>query len=617
MTNPSLLLACCALAAGLAAQAQPRYDMERLQMEQLGRGAVAVRTSDDSVAVQWRLLRSDLPETAFHLYRNGQRITPRPLAGATFFRDALPAAQGATYEVRPVVDGHELPEGRDTCLLPAHAPKGYIEIPLDRPADGTTPDGQPYSYSPNDATLADTDGDGDLEIILKWDPSNSKDNSQNGYTGNVYIDCYELLPDPQQPSPRRKWRIDLGRNIRAGAHYTQLMAYDFDGDGAAELAVKTANGTRDGLGKVIGDSTADHRNAQGRILEGPEYLTVFSGRDGRARCTRGYLPARGRVENWGDNYGNRCDRFLAAVAYLDGVHPYLVSCRGYYTRSVLVAYRWDGQELTPQWVFDTDEPQWKDYAGQGNHNLRVGDVDGDGCDEIIYGSMAVDNDGTGLYTTRMGHGDALHLTAFFPNSPRLQVWACHENRRDGSTLREAETGKVLFQVKSGDDVGRCMAADIDPSSSGVEMWSSRSGGLRSATGQLIDAEARIPVNMALWWDGDLLRELLDGTTISKYSPKKHSALPLLRMEGAESNNGTKATPCLAADMLGDWREEVLVRTSDNEKLRLYITPHATPYRFVTFLQDPIYRLSVATQNVGYNQPSEPGFYFGPDSTPEP
>lgn len=615
--KPSRLLPLCTLlSAALSLPAQPRYDLAQMQTERLGRGVLAVRTSRDSVAVQWRLLRSDAPQTAFHVYRDGRRITEQPLGQSTFFRDALPAARSAAYEVRPVVGGEELPHGRGTACLPPDAPTGYIEIPLDRPAGGRTPDGGEYSYTPNDATLADTDGDGEMELILKWDPTNSKDNSQGGYTGNVYVDCYELLPAPQPAAGRRLWRIDLGRNIRAGAHYTQLTAYDFDGDGSAELVLKTADGTRDALGQAIGDSAADWRNRQGRVLEGPEYLTVFSGRDGRALRTAGYIPARGEIDGWGDDYGNRCDRFLAAVAYLDGVHPSFVLCRGYYTRTVLAAFRWDGQEILPQWVFDTGDPQWNAYAGQGNHNLRVADVDGDGRDEIIYGSMAVDHDGTGLYNTRLGHGDALHLTAFSPDSPALQLWACHENRRDGSTFREAATGKVLFRLPSDADVGRCMAADIDPGSRGVEMWSSRSGGLRSPDGRLLAADVRLPINMAVWWDGDLLRELLDGTTISKYNPQKRTTFPLLRAEGCKSNNGTKATPCLAADMAGDWREEVLLRTETNDALRLYVTPHSTPYRFVTFLQDPVYRLSVATQNVGYNQPSEPGFYFGPDAAPQ-
>lgn len=600
------------------ATAQPRYDFTRLQLEHLGRGVVAVRTHPDSVAIQWRLLRTDAPDTAFRVYRDGKPLTPSPLTGATFLRDYLPAGKSACYEVRPIAGGQESTQGRGTCTLPPDAPTGYIEIPLDPPPGGTTPDGESYTYSPNDATAADTDGDGELEIIIKWEPSNAHDNAHNGVTGNVYIDCYELLPDPATPlgRSRRNWRIDLGRNIRAGAHYTQMIAYDFDGDGCAELALKTADGTIDGTGTPIGNPEADWRNGQGRILDGPEYLTLFDGRDGHALATIGYLPARGNVAAWGDDYGNRCDRFLACAAYLDGQHPSLVTCRGYYTRTVLAAYRWDGLQLLPQWLFDTDEARWNDYAGQGNHNLRVGDIDGDGCDEIIYGSMAIDHTGEGLYTTRLGHGDALHMTAFLPGDSSLQVWACHENRRDGSTFRDAATGRILFRLPSGDDVGRCMAADIDPESPGVEMWSSRSGGLRTPQGEILAPEARLPINMAVWWDGDLLRELLDGTTISKYDPATQRAIPLLQMEGTASNNGTKSTPCLAADLLGDWREEVLMRTEDNTALRLYVTPYTTNYRATTFLHDPIYRLSLCTQNVGYNQPCQPGFYFGPDAPPQ-
>ena len=579
------------------------------QMEKLTRGLVVLPAADNQgVFVSWRLLGTDGDMTTFDLLRDGQ-VVKSNFTDETNYVDKN-GYGGCEYQV--VTKQNGVPVDTSEAVTPWS--DRVLRLALNKPANGVNSKDYEYSYSPNDCSAADVDGDGEYEIILKWDPSNSQDNghSDSGadeFTGNVFIDCYKL-------DGTQLWRIDLGRNIRAGAHYTQLTAYDFDGDGSAELVLKTADGTRDALGQTIGDSAADWRNRQGRVLEGPEYLTVFSGRDGRALRTAGYIPARGEIDGWGDDYGNRCDRFLAAVACLDGVHPSFVLCRGYYTRTVLAAFRWDGQEILPQWVFDTGDPQWNAYAGQGNHNLRVADVDGDGRDEIIYGSMAVDHDGTGLYNTRLGHGDALHLTAFSPDSPALQVWACHENRRDGSTFREAATGKVLFRLPSDADVGRCMAADIDPGSRGVEMWSSRSGGLRSPDGRLLAADVRLPINMAVWWDGDLLRELLDGTTISKYNPQKRATFPLLRAEGCKSNNGTKATPCLAADMAGDWREEVLLRTETNDALRLYVTPHSTPYRFVTFLQDPVYRLSVATQNVGYNQPSEPGFYFGPDAAPQ-
>ena len=419
----------------------------------------------------------------------------------------------------------------------------------------------------------------------------------------------------------------MGPNIRAGAHYTQFMVYDLDGDGRSEIVMKTADGTRDGAGKVIGDADADYRisgqtegrgrkggrKMTGRILEGPEYLTVFNGESGKAMCTVDYVPPRGRIEAWGDGYGNRCDRFLACVAYLDGKRPSVVMCRGYYTRTVLAAWDWDGKELKKKWVFDTDEEQWRRYAGQGNHNLRVGDVDGDGCDEITFGSMCVDNDGTGLYNTGMGHGDALHQMAFYPDSDRLQIWDVHENKRDGSDFRDAATGKVIFQLPSRMDVGRGMAADIDPDNYGLEMWSSASGGIRNVKGECIASDAKVSVNSAVWWDGDLLRELLDGGKVSKYNWKTHKS-DVMADFGSEIsfNNGTKSNPCLSGDIVGDWREEVVVRTRDSRELRVYTTTIPTDYRFHTFMEDIPYRISIATQNVAYNQPPEPGFYFGSD-----
>lgn len=590
----------------------PAYDYSKLQKEKLGRGVVAIRENPTDVVVSWRYLSADPEDVAFNLYRNGKKIAEVPANTGTFYRDTYKGKKAVTYTVKPVVNGTETGNLEGSYVLPAKAPIGYIDIPLDVPAGGTTPAGQEYTYSPNDASIGDVDGDGEYEIILKWDPSNSHDNAHDGYTGNVLFDCYRLTGE-------RLWRIDMGRNVRAGAHYTQFMVYDFDGDGRAEIVMKTSDGTVDGQGKVIGDATADYREPgspvknQGRILTGNEYLTVFNGLTGEAMKTIDYVPRRGKLEDWGDNRANRSDRFLAAVAYLDGTRPSVVMCRGYYTRTVLAAFDWDGKELRQRWVFDSDKPGNGAYAGQGNHNLRVADVDGDGCDEIIYGSCAIDNDGKGLYSTRMGHGDAMHLTKFSPDMPGFQLWDCHENKKDGSSFRNAATGEVLFQVKSPTDVGRCMAADIDPTNPGVEMWSWESKGLRNVKGEAIRPDIKtFSVNMAVWWDGDLLRELLDKNFVSKYDWQTGTCHKLTTFDGAASNNGTKANPCLQGDLLGDWREEVLLRSEDNRSLRLYVSPIATGYRFHTFLKDPVYRISIATQNVAYNQPTQPGFYFGPD-----
>ena len=595
----SAFLSLCLIAAFVVAQ--PNYDFSKLKREHLGRGVIAIRENPSTVAVSWRYLSSDPMDESFDVYRNGEKVNKYPIRNATFFQDIYKGTESVLYTVKAIQSKTE------SCYqLPSDAPAGYLNIPLNRPENGTTPAGQSYFYAPNDASIGDVDGDGEYEIILKWDPSNAHDNSHDGYTGEVYFDCYKL-------NGQHLWRINLGRNIRAGAHYTQFMVFDFDGDGKAEVVMKTADGTVDGKGKVIGNAQADYRNEQGRILTGPEYLTVFNGLTGEAMQTIDYVPERGNLMDWGDNRGNRSDRFLACVAYLDGIHPSVVMCRGYYTRTVLAAYDWNGKELKERWIFDSNHPGCEDYAGQGNHNLRVGDVDGDGCDEIIYGSCAIDHNGKGLYTTKMGHGDAIHLTHFDPSRKGLQVWDCHENKRDGSTYRDAATGEILFQIKDSTDVGRCMAADIDPTQPGVEMWSLASGGIRNIKGEVVKARVRgLSCNMAVWWDGDLLRELLDRNIVSKYNWKKGVCERIAIFEGALSNNGTKATPCLQGDIVGDWREEVLLRTADNTALRLYVSTIPTDYRFHTFLEDPVYRISIATQNVAYNQPTQPGFYFGPD-----
>ncbi len=592
----------------LQAEAQAKYDFTKLQREKLGRGVVAVRENPSRVAVSWRYLESDPENQAFDVYRNGKKVNAKPITDATFFTDNYTGNGEAKYEIRALKGDKTVA----SYTLPADAPTGYINIPLQRPELGVDPFGKEYFYNANDASIGDVDGDGEYEIILKWDPTNSHDNAHNGFTGPTYFDCYEL-------DGTLKWRIDLGENIRSGAHYTQFLVADFDGDGKAELICRTADGTQDGQGKVIGDRRADWRNLNGRIVSGPEYLSVFNGETGAEMATVDYIPPRGNIKDWGDGYANRSDRFLAAVAYVDGVRPSAVMARGYYTRSVLAAYDWDGKDLKVKWVFDSNTPGNEAYAGQGNHNLRVADVDGDGCDEIIYGQMAVDNDGKGLYSTGMYHGDAIHLLSDI-NDEKYYVWGCHENKKDGTTLREAATGKVILQYPSDKDIGRCMAADIDPNYPGVELWSPNSGGVRSFDGKVISKQgdfkneisAKVPVNMAVWWDGDLLREMLDKNVISKYNWNTGEMENMLVMEDCMWNNGTKGNPALQGDILGDWREEVLIRTADNQNLRLYVTTIPTDYRFHTFLGDPAYRSSIANQNIGYNQPAEPGFYFGPD-----
>jgi len=636
----------------LVSSAQPRYDYAALSTEKIDRGVVAVRQADGKVFVSWRILRDDSKGEAFDVYRNGVKLNQNPLTeGGSFFIDDTPLSGDAVYEVHGG-------SATGSFTLSGDAPVGYLPIGLNKPEDGQVPviqmqqprqprnngnrpnrrqgfgwrDNGQYSYSANDATAADVDGDGQYEIILKWDPSNSHDNAHDGYTGPTLLDCYKIVPgasvNGQVTNSKLLWRINLGRNIRSGAHYVQFIAYDFDGDGCAELMVKTADGTIDGQGRVIGDSIADYRNPMGRILSGPEYISVFNGQTGAVMDTKPYIPERGELKAWGDERGNRSERYLAGMGYLGGKLPSALFCRGYYTRTVIAAWDWDGHELKNRWTFDTNDKPWRSYAGQGNHNLRIADVDGDGFDEITYGSMAVDHDGTGLYNTGMGHGDAIHLVTE-PQSDCLYIWDCHENRRDGSDLRDAKTGKVIFQIPSKSDVGRAMAADIDPTNPGWEMWSADSHGIRNMKGDIInkakDADDPqhsnylvmggrwLSMNFGIWWDGDLLRELLDRATVSKYDWENQRIIDIQRFDG-QFNNGTKSNPCLSADILGDWREEVLIRNRESTELRLYTTTIPTDYRIDCLMQDIPYRISVATENVGYNQPPEPGYYLGPDRT---
>ncbi|MEC0129745.1 MULTISPECIES: rhamnogalacturonan lyase [Paenibacillus] len=567
------------------------------QAEKLNRGLVAVKVSS-GVFVSWRLLGTEELSVSFNLYRNGTKVNVTPITDSTNYQDNAGTAS-SSYTVRAIVDGIEQSDSPAANVWA----NNYLDVPIQIPAGGTTPDGVSYTYSANDASVGDLDGDGEYEIVLKWDPSNSKDNSQSGYTGNVYLDAYKL-------NGTRLWRIDLGKNIRAGAHYTQFLVYDFNGDGKAEVVCKTADGTVDGVGVTIGNASADYRNSSGYILTGPEYLSVFSGQTGKALSTIDYVPARGTVSSWGDNYGNRVDRFLAGVAYLDGVHPSIIMARGYYTRTVVVAFDWNGSALTRKWTFDSNSSTNAGTAGQGNHSLSVADVDNDGKDEIIYGALTIDNNGATLYNTGLGHGDALHVGDLNPNRPGLEVFKVMENTSSpyGAAVWDAANGTVLWGVYTGKDTGRGMAADIDPNYPGEEVWA-HGVGLYSITGTKISSTMP-SVNFGIWWDGDLSRELLDGVKIDKWNPASNSVTNLLTGASVASNNSTKATPSLQADLLGDWREEAIWRKSDNSALRIYTTTNITTNKIYTLMHDPVYRLSIAWQNTAYNQPPHTGFFLG-------
>jgi len=556
------------------------------QMERIDRGIVAVKTND-GVFVGWRMFGNDPSDIAFNIYRNGTKINSAPITTSTNFVDKS-GSVGETYMVRPVINGQEQSATESTKALA----QNYINVPLKSPVSG---------YTASDSSCGDLDGDGEYEIVIKWEGA-TQDNANAGVTDPTYLQAVKL-------NGTQLWNINLGKNIRSGAHYTQFMVYDLDGDGKAEVACKTADGTVDGKGKVIGDASANYVTANGYILTGPEYLTVFSGQTGEALSTVDYLPERGVVKNWGDDYGNRVDRFKACIAYLDGQHPSLVMQRGYYTRMVLVAWDFSGGKLTKRWTFDSNDSAYSAWAGQGNHNLSVGDVDNDGFDEILQGTSAIDNDGKGLWQTALGHGDAMHFGDLDPSREGLEVWSALEGSK-GAVLMDARTGEQILKYTRTKDCGRACSGDITASSPGEEVWAAGSPLYSSKGAELGTAPSQM--NFAVWWDGDELRELLDGITITKFGKGT-----LLSADGCTWNNDTKSTPCLQADILGDWREEVIFRTSDNSALRIYTTTDVTNRRIYTLMHDPIYRLGIAWQNTAYNQPPHTGFFLGDGMTNPP
>jgi rhamnogalacturonan endolyase len=593
------------------------------QVENLGRGVVAMRTGSNSVYIGWRHLGRDAANTAYNVYRGATKLNSAPITNSTNLVDTGATLTVAnTYTVRPVIGGVEqAPSAGYT--LPANAPtQPYLRVPLQVPAGGTSPDGTAYTYTPNDCSPGDLDGDGEYELVVKWYPTNARDNGQLGHTGPTLLDGYKL-------DGTRLWRINLGRNIRSGAHYVQFLVFDLDGDGKAEVCCKTADGTVAGNGVVIGNANADHRNSNGMILTGPEYFSVFSGQTGAELARANYNPPRGTVSAWGDDYGNRVDRFNAAIAYLDGSRPSAVMCRGYYTRAALCAYDYRDGQLTQRWLFDTGHSggTWSGYKGQGAHSVTVGDVDSDGRQEIVYGACTIEDNGTGRYTTGEGHGDAQHLGDFVPSRPGLEYWMVYEKRSGRSAgLVDAGSGAIIMSKNnpagSEEGPGRGVGADVYAGNPGAEFWGADPGfttgpgvtNLYNASGASL---GRPPssCNFIVWWDADRTRELLDQTRIDKYGLSGETNI--LTATGVLSNNGTKATPNLSADLFGDWREEVVWRESTNDALRIYTTTHVASERFYTLMHDAQYRAQIACQQSAYNQPPHPSFDLSSGTPPVP
>ncbi|GLJ61066.1 hypothetical protein GCM10017576_11950 [Microbacterium barkeri] len=722
----ALVAALVAAMPGIAAHADDR-EPPVPQLERLDRGLVAART-DDGVFLSWRLLAEETSGAGeagmtgpdFAVYRDGERIAT--VTDSTNLLDPEGTASSA-YRVAPIVNGVELEASGSTAPWNGAS----ATLPLQKPADGVTPAGEAYTYSANDMSVGDMDGDGDYEYVVKWYPSNAKDVSQVGYTGNTYIDTYEA-------DGTLLHRIDLGVNIRSGAHYTQFMVYDFDGDGRSEIMMKTAPGTsvtaqgqtayvtipaddaaagvtdaddyrmsaadyrahlvevfrgwseRDEvvsgqwpatLEEAFGieprydyplseaDATAlvDHfidvyapsrsarnqlRKFEGFVLTGPEYLTVFDGLTGAELETVDYKPGRGDDGLlWGDyamariEPGNRNDRFLAGVAYLDGAHPSAIFARGYYTRSTLVAYDWDGESLSERWYVDSGhapmanpfnasphgvdgtDPEFGTLTTQGFHSLSAADVDGDGGQEIVYGSATIDDDGSLLYssfaempegsaapgtTARLGHGDAMHVTDILPERSGLEIFTVHEGgvwAPYGWALRDAATGEVLEGEYSGRDTGRGMVGDVDPDQPGLEFWASMPPG----SGTPVEG---LGTNQSIRWAADMTTQIVEGYGDEDVRIVDGSGEVLLEAEGTRSNNGTKGNPALVADVFGDWREELLVRSADSSEIRIHLSTEVTDRKLTTLMHEPQYRAEVARQNTAYNQPSYTGYRLASD-----
>ncbi len=608
------------------------------QMEKLDRGLAAVKTAN-GVYLSWRLSGDECSvggiqaAPCFEVYRNGEKIAV--IDNSTNYLDRLGTVND-TYSVAIT--------GKEQCKAVKVWNNSYIDIPMDIPADFVD-GGASYSYTVGEASCGDLDGDGQYELVVKWD-ANIKDNAISGVTGNVYLDAYELTGE-------KLWRIDLGRNIRSGIHYTQFLVYDFDLDGCAEITVKTAPGSIDGEGKYVSeaslidsikntDNAAIYINADGRVLDGDEFFTVFEGETGKALDTIYYPNQRISASVWGDDWGNRCDRFLADVAYLDGETPYAVYWRGYYgasrgfqTRMGVFGARLDeNKRLQCDYCFDTydtstvanykgvygySEDIYR-YTGQGNHNMTVADVDNDGKDEFISGSLCMEVNDEDKFAAKWcsyrGHGDALHIGDYDPTHQGFEYFSVHEGggytdeysgkELDyGMTVYDAATGEELFHQGRSRDTGRGVMVNIG--SGGY--YQIHGAGNFTANGNSVFTESSVAPgnNFRVFWDADLYDEMSNDIEITDWNGS--SMISIFNASGCVVATSGKYTPALQADLFGDWREEMCFPLSDQSAVRVFTTTAVTEYKLPTLMHDPVYRSGVAAEQTAYNQPPHIGFYL--------
>lgn len=571
--------------------------------------------------LSWRMLPGDDEHTSFDLYRKykGQaekKLNDQPISATNFQDNTISGTRWGEVTYRLTYAGSD--ETIATVgLTTAQFGKPYVSIPLAPTSEVSTQEG--VAYQANDVSVGDLDGDGKLEIVVKRLLAYG-DSDGTGSGASPLSVRHTVLYEAYRLDGTFMWRVCSGPNIILGNSSSFAIA-DFDGDGKAEMAIKTGEGTIFGDGQEIqdtdGDGITDYRTEGANYIgKGPEFLSIVDGETGRELARADFIK-RGNSEDWGDNYFKRAHSLRVGVASFDGVLPSVVVGRGVYARSVIEAWDWRDGELTRRWNFDTrdnlkgqDGRPYSQYAAQGFHSLSVGDVDGDGYDEVVYGSMVVDHDGTGLYTTRLGHGDALHLGKFDPSREGLQVYSCFETGKTDVALRDAGTGEILYSHMSATegDMGRALIADIVPESPGCEMWWYGSG-VYSLNGDKV-GEKPSSCNMAVWFDGGLSRQVFSGTKIDNY--RKGRVFTIYRYDVAHIN-GTKENPCFYGDILGDWREELIFPDATKTKdLKIFSTWIPTDHRFPWLMTDHVYQMSALNQNIGYNQPTHTGYYLGSD-----
>lgn len=629
------------------------------QMEKLDRGLIAIKT-DGGVYLSWRLFDSEDnifgsadKNVSFNVYRDGKKISE--VATKTNYVDST---VGTNYSVAPVMNGVE----GDKCDAVTVNENSYFDIPLSKPDDETIYDSSgnelaTYSFFPADCSTGDVDGDGEYEIIVKWTSSEHDVGSPGdpAYSGTVHLAAYKL-------DGTKLWKNDiaLGKNVYSSAHTLQFLVYDFDGDGKSEVMCQTSLGSKDGQGKYVSNaaqtdeeikaitdeenSTADYRG-YGRITKGKEFLTVFNGETGVAMDTINLPTTRGSENgvDYGDDFGNRSNRFVSDIAYLDGEKPYAIYLRGYYfgrngkQRTSIAGISWDGTALSPTYRFDTQKGQegYYDgayqYVGNGNHNCTVADVDNDGKDEFITGALCMEvndnNEFRPKWCTYLQHGDALHIGNYDPTHTGFEFFTVHEDSGTnslsgnditldfGMSVIDAETGNIMFHEGASADTGRGVMANVGAGGY-YQIWSAKNsarqsnGGTDFTTATSLTGRNTPSMNFRIFWDGDLYDNLLDGANITDWNGRNMSNIFSARNYDCVSINGTKANPSLQADLFGDWREEVVYPTTDGTALRVFSTTDTTDYKIKTLMQDPVYRSGVAAEQTAYNQPPHVGFYMG-------